>query len=93
MNVCPEFSSVAGKAYTTPEYMKKGLDLEIKLLEEVLDFKVYRKTVYEAVDEMGERLTMGVLQGLFETILCHPNKINDKSVMEVAKMVLTNTKK
>jgi serine/threonine protein kinase len=93
MNVCPEFSSVAGKAYTTPEYMKKGLDLEIKLLEEVLDFKVYRKTVYEAVDEMGERLTMGVLQGLFETILCHPNKINDKSVIEVAKMVLANTKK
>jgi hypothetical protein len=92
MNVCPEFSSVAGQTYTTPEYMKKGLELEIKLLEDVMDFKVYRKTVYEAVDEIGERLTMGVLQGLFEMILCHPTKVNGKDVMEVAKSILTSKK-
>jgi len=92
MNESPEFSSIAGKTYTTPEYMKKGLELELKILEDVLDFKIYRKTVYEAVDEMKERLTLGVIQNLFEMILCHPTKINGKSVSEITQMVL-NTKK
>jgi serine/threonine protein kinase len=92
MNECPEFSSIAGKTYTTPEYMKRGLQLELKILEDVLDFKIFRKTVYEAVDEMKERLTMGVIQNLFEMILCHPTKINGKNVMEVAKIVLETKK-
>jgi hypothetical protein len=58
------------------------------ILDQVLDFKIYRKTIYEAADELGARLTIGVVQSLFEMILCHPTKINGKSVLEVAKMVL-----
>jgi serine/threonine protein kinase len=92
MNESPEFSSIAGKTYTTPEYMKKGLELELKILDDVLDFKVFRKTVYEAVDELKERLTISVIQSLFEKILCHPADVNGKNVMEVAKIVLQANK-
>ena len=87
MNVCPEFYEVAGKALATPEWLKKGLELELKILEEVCDYKVFRKTVYEAVDENKERLTIGIIQALLQTILCQPTKVNGKNVLEVAKMV------
>jgi serine/threonine protein kinase len=92
MNESPSFSSVIGKKYSTPEWLKKGLEMELKILEDVLDFKVFRKTVYEAVDEMKERLTIQVIQQLFEMILCHVDKVNGKNVMEVAKMVIENKK-
>lgn len=92
MNESPEFSSIAGKTYTTPEYMKKGLELELKILEDILEYKVFRKTVYEALDETGERLTMGMIQSLFEMILCHPTKVNGKNVMEIVREVLQNKK-
>lgn len=93
MNESPEFSSIAPTQYNTPEFLEKGLELELKILDEILDFKVFRKTVYEAVDEIGERLTISVIQKLFEMILCHPTKINGKNVMEIAHHVLSQTKK
>lgn len=92
MNESPDFASIAGKMYTTPEYMKKGLELELKILDDILDFKIFRKTVYEAVDELRERLTISVIQSLFEKILCHPGEVNGKNVMEVAKIVLQANK-
>ena len=88
MNMCDSFSYIAGKKYNSSEYMKKGLDLERKILDEVLDFKIYRKTIYEAAAELGVRLTLNVVQKLFEMILCHPNTIQGKNVVEVAKLVL-----
>jgi serine/threonine protein kinase len=88
MNMCESFSYIAGKKYNTQSYLQKGMELERYILDTVLDFKVYRKTIYEAADEIGERLTIGVVQSLFETILCHPNKIQGKNVVEVAKLVL-----
>jgi serine/threonine protein kinase len=88
MNMCDSFSYIAGKKYNTQEFLKKGMELERLILDQVLDFKIYRKTIYEAADELGARLTIGVVQSLFEMILCHPTKINGKSVLEVAKMVL-----
>ncbi len=88
MNVCPEFKDICGDKYYTPELRKKGQELEVKILDEVLDFKVYRKTVYEAADELSDRLTIGIIQGLFEMILCHPNKVNGKNVMEITKSVI-----
>lgn len=90
MNMCDSFSYIAGKKYNTQEYLRKGMELERKILDEVLDFKVYRKTIYEAADELGERLTLHVVQKLFEMILCHPTKINGKNVNEVAKMIIEN---
>jgi serine/threonine protein kinase len=93
MNVCPEFHQVAGKKYATPEWLNKGLELELKILEEVCDYKVYRKTVYEAIDENKERLTIGVIQALLQTILCQPAKVNGKNVIEVAKMVSSTVPK
>jgi serine/threonine protein kinase len=88
MNMCEGFSYIAGKKYDTKEYLDKGMALERLILDEVLDFKIYRKTIYEAADELGERLTLNTVQKLFETILCHPKIINGKDVMEVAKLVL-----
>lgn len=88
MNMCDGFTYIAGKKYNTQDYMKRGLELERKILDQVLDFKIYRKTIYEAADGLGERLTLNVVQRLFEMILCHPTKINGKNVLEVAKMVL-----
>ncbi len=87
MSVCPQFHQVAGKKLATPEHLKKGLELELKILEDVIDFKVFRKTVYEAVDENKDKLTIGVIQSLLQTILCQPLKVNGKNVLEVAKMV------
>lgn len=88
MNMCDGFTYLTGKKYNTQEYMKKGLELERKILDQVLDFKVYRKTIYEAADELGVRLTLHVVQKLFEMILCHPKTINGKNVVEVAKLVV-----
>jgi serine/threonine protein kinase len=88
MNMCDSFSYIAGKKYNTQSYMNKGLALELKILDEVLDYKIYRKTIYEAADELGQRLTISTVQNLFEMILCHSTKIHGKSVKDVAKMVL-----
>jgi serine/threonine protein kinase len=88
MNVCPEFNQIGGDKYSTPEYKQKGQELELKILDEILDFKIYRKTVYEAADELTDRLTIGIIQALFEAILCHPNKVNGKDVKEITKSII-----
>ncbi len=93
MNVSPEFSSLVGDKFSTPEYKKKGLELELKILDEVLDFKIFRKTVYEVADELSDRLTIGVIQALFEVILCQPNKVNGKNVLEITQNVLQKLQK
>ena len=93
MNVCPEFSQIGGDKFSTPEYKQKGQELELKILDEILDFKVYRKTVYEVADEISDRLTIGIIQALFEAILCHPNKVNGKDVMEITKSILQHLQK
>ena len=88
MNVCPEFHQIGGDKFTTKEYKKKGQELEIKILDEILDFKVFRKTVYEVADELSDRLTIGLIQALFEAILCHPNKVNGKDVHTITKSIM-----
>ena len=48
------FTELATDEYKTPKAMIEAEEFEQKMLRDVLRFKVYRETLYEAIDKSGK---------------------------------------
>lgn len=50
------FTDVAHKDFHTEEMILKAEDLELELIKNVFQMRIYRPTIYEEADKMGDRL-------------------------------------
>lgn len=88
ISVTPPFSKIAPKKYTTAEYRKLAIDFEKHMIKNVLNYCIYRRTIYESVDNMDKILNSNDVQKILTKILYEPEKIQNLKINQIAQNII-----
>ena len=87
----PSFKKITNGQFITKDWMDKGLIFEQELLN-IFQFKIYRKTIYEACDHENIHLTSKDLSSLLSMILYESNLFQHKPLSVCAKLFIDKIK-